>query len=775
MKKTKKKSDVAEIIDVLKKYDGDKTKEAELVIQRLEKFDDFEKLDHIERYKKAYQAGRQEKCVNILIDIAMLDSKNFKRRFLMANGLLNPLGNKFDETEYEKTVNILLHVLNRLKGFISVEEDYKEGLREMLYYTRVLFHNSQTNTNRLDNNKFSEYSLSEQLHMICIFLQDQTRQMEEELNKRLKNRQFITGLEAQTTLMDCAYNENRKISVSDNYEANLETFNTLIQYLYYLRSDELRKNKISNPETIHPFRIPSLEEITIIARQRMLYEKLEERFRYSNWNVKYGFNREQERVYLFEAGDKAQIIAHHTAVIRRQRLYGQITSAMSLTADMAKGIKAIDHMANFVNADSFEAFRMSKEDYGMAKKYMEPMLFACRKLCKQYYFECKIGDLSVEDLINGYTFLGVISKLYIKAAMKVFDPHQYSKYHYLAPVVNIDYFVDSFMEVYEAGRQKAEAVIGEFIYDEKSNKDRSDVFTRPLIKISKTQVILCQAFIENMNMNRNIEKAMQRKKVSFEKAGRDFEREVIDRLKNHAYIKVNTNPVEFLACDGRNVEFDFIGVLDDCLILMEFKSLLTPYDDKELSDRRKTIHEAVDQVLRREKIVGQDWSKIKEAVNIDLPDKPYEEDKIIKIVCSDIFDFTALSMDGVRITDDSTLIKYFTGPYINKYNLNKEFVEVESPITLWKTGKPNIHEFLEYLDQPVTVTYIKECLEEKECQVIRFTDDETIIFKDMYLNEAPHIHIGKSEKTQKNQKIYPNQPCPCKSGKKYKKCCGTLR
>lgn len=29
---------------------------------------------------------------------------------------------------------------------------------------------------------------------------------------------------------------------------------------------------------------------------------------------------------------------------------------------------------------------------------------------------------------------------------------------------------------------------------------------------------------------------------------------------------------------------------------------------------------------------------------------------------------------------------------------------------------------------------------------------------------------GKAVKTER--KIYPNDPCPCSSGKKYKKCCG---
>ena len=33
----------------------------------------------------------------------------------------------------------------------------------------------------------------------------------------------------------------------------------------------------------------------------------------------------------------------------------------------------------------------------------------------------------------------------------------------------------------------------------------------------------------------------------------------------------------------------------------------------------------------------------------------------------------------------------------------------------------------------------------------------------------------KAEKETAGRKIYPNDPCPCGSGKKYKKCCGKNR
>lgn len=271
-------------------------------------------------------------------------------------------------------------------------------------------------------------------------------------------------------------------------------------------------------------------------------------------------------------------------------------------------------------------------------------------------------------------------------------------------------------------------------------------------------------------MNRNIEKALQRNNIDLKKVGAKFEQYIIDQLKKNKYIHVNTNKVEFSAYDGNNVEFDFIGVFDDYLVLIECKSLLTPYDDKELSDRRKSIYEGVEQVLRRAEIVRHDWNKIVQLVNIEMPSEPYPEEKIIKIVCTDIYDFTTLIIDGVRITDFSILLKYFNNPLIRKYRMNNEESLVESQKNLWKNGTPNPQELMDYLDRPDAVSIFSDCIHEHQKPIIYYKGENCVIFKDMFLDQDPFEEGTKHRK--KRNKIYPNEKCPCGSGKKYKKCCG---
>lgn len=71
--------------------------------------------------------------------------------------------------------------------------------------------------------------------MICIFLQDQSRIMYEAISENIRSKKSVTGMEASTTFFEDTYISNRQSSAADEYEAKVEVYNVLIQYLFYLK------------------------------------------------------------------------------------------------------------------------------------------------------------------------------------------------------------------------------------------------------------------------------------------------------------------------------------------------------------------------------------------------------------------------------------------------------------------------------------------------------------------------------------------------------------
>ena len=60
-------------------------------------------------------------------------------------------------------------------------------------------------------------------------------------------------------------------------------------------------------------------------------------------------------------------------------------------------------------------------------------------------------------------------------------------------------------------------------------------------------------------------------------------------------------------------------------------------------------------------------------------------------------------------------------------------------------------------------------MKEYQARIDKFQDEFYNKQKDDYSNDEP---LYFNEPIIKGKKIYPNDLCPCGSGKKYKKCCG---
>lgn len=729
--------------------------------------------NYIEEYKNAYKEGRVEQCIDILTKMALYDSNNIKKRFLIADALISPLSFKYTKEEYEKVSMIFLNAIEQIKR-VDGKNRFVKFLIEMCLYTKFFYENGLANTKMLMNSKFFDYSLAEELCMICIFLQDQSRLVEEKINAMIRENRVVTGMEADTLFFENSYIQDIQSSASDGYETNLETYDTLIKYLFFKKRKELNSDKEIEIVECFPYESSIFEEISIIAYQRMMYLKAEEKYRFSNWKITLNKNQDGREIYLFEPNDEEQRIVQVVAINRRQLQFSN--NAMATTYGIENGLKYVEKIAKKINVQNLDFSIIEKNDYIKALEYFRPMRYAAEKDCKSYYLECNIDGMKASDLFDVYEFLNILASIYAYACTEYFDQTDRYSYKYLAPIIDLRMLIDVFAELYGVSFNNSEKVIREFVFDENTSKEEGDIFTRPLIKVSRSKVIFCQTLIQQVNMSRNVEKVLQKYGMDLSIVGRIYEKEVVKRLKDSKYLQVNENKIEFRAYDGRNVEFDCFATFQDYLLLVECKAVLTPYSDKEILERKKRIYEGVEQVLRRVKVVQNDWDKIRKMASIPLPDEPYTEDKIIKLVCTDVYDFTTLKIDGVTITDDSTLLKYFKDPIIKKMNINHKEKEMSVSIerVLWKENMPKPKEFIDFIEKPNTVEYFRRCIHSQLLPVVCFENEHCLVLKDMYLDENPFQEEIDSNKKNKS-KIYPNDQCPCGSGKKYKKCCGRDR
>lgn len=739
---------------------------------RFEDIEDMHELNNYQMYDKAYKNDRVQRCIELLLEIAENEPNTLKKGMLLSNCIKNPMGIKYKEHDYKKTMYILLRTMQAAKERGYAEKVLKV-LKEMALYTEVFFHNNQTNTKRLEENKFSQYSLSIQLRMICIFIQDQSRMMKQALFGKRQKKSFVTGMEINVANMKVNNAPMQKVSFADNYEGMLEYFNTLVHYLYIVKKKDLKKSDIETHGNIHPFNLPEFEEITYIAQQRRMYEMLEEKFRYSEWKINLGRNESGQDVYYLEPENKDRYKAHLTGAIRREYQFKADVTQLTDIDKVDLAMKAIEVLAEQMDLNDIENFHVPRVDFDKASEVVNMLVTVYRSLTKEYYFEVQFDDLMVEDIIKMYIFLYTYSQIYITAVEKKFNQEDYSCYKYLVPVLHMEYLVNEFSALYEVDKIKSKKLLECYIYNEKMKGNSEDIFSKPLLKVNNEEILFCESLIEQMNIERCVEKILQKYEVDLAPVGKKFENKLIDRLKDIAGINVNTNLIQFEAFDGKDVEFDFLGTLEDCLLLFEFKSVLIPYDEYEVYKRRSMIKEGIEQVKRRCDIIKNDWDKIRELASIDLPEVPYPEGKIIKLVCTNIYDFTTLKIDGIRVTDESTLLKYFTNPFVGVYSKGKDVTEVIGAEFIWKSGKPTVTEFLEYLDKPVTVGAIPDCLNDEFKTIPAFEGDKFIGFKDVILEKDPYREaINQKRQVIKDKKVYPNDPCPCGSGKKFKKCCG---
>lgn len=164
--------------------------------------------------------------------------------------------------------------------------------------------------------------------------------------------------------------------------------------------------------------------------------------------------------------------------------------------------------------------------------------------------------------------------------------------------------------------------------------------------------------------------------------------------------------------------------------------MTAPYSDKKLLECKKNIMDGVDQIVRRSNILHDDWDEIRKLANIELPSTPFSNDKIIKLVGTNIFDFTTLVYDEIRVVDESTLLKFFINPVVEI--ISSDNSRALSTKKLLKNSKPTVLEFKKYLRNPITTSLYNDCIKPSFKEFTEFEDDYHYGIVDQILIANPY-------------------------------------
>lgn len=732
----------------------------------------------------------------------------FKHLLFESNCIKNPMGVKYAEKDYKNTMEVfsfILKVLNAINDpnintsnqfvpSLSIDASIISDIFDIIVYTEVLYSMNITNSERMDLNSFSQKSFVTQLLTSVLFYQDQNRLLEKECNSN--QNKYLTGMELSIANKPVSYINGIKVSAADSMESSLEAIDEIIRFLFY----KFRKKMVSNINIseltnyeIKPYNNADYELYAYIANQRHMLQQLEE-------GIRCGFisfecitkDKAGQDVYVFMPEDIKKSHARFCSIHRREKQFRthvlfdgeaqkEFISASEVIRKLAEELIDIQ-ISNFVSFD-LTNYHIDIEEYQKAQRVVDAKINIVHDITKEYYLKKSVSGVKISDLLTCYRFLNTLGEIIKCASLQhIFEGNEDNYLKELC-IVEIQYLCNELSKVEEFDLGYASLLIDRFVFHDSANKD-DDVFAQPLIKISNNQVVLCPALVDQVNLDRFIERQFIRFDVNIAEIGIDFEKYIKESLAAgysksfldfNRYpipnLSVNTNPIKYKAFDGKDIEFDVVMVLGDYLILTELKAIMTSYDLTDLIERKRNINKAIEQLKRRKESVINDWDTFRSCCSINLPEKPFNSDRIILVACSDAYDFTPLQVGEVFITDGSTYLKYFTNPYIDQIEKDCVSASLKHNRSLWNKAYPTAEEFMHYLRQPVTTNYIDKLIKINYIPIPCFDDqDMRIAIAECQLMQDPTINMFKQPTTSK-KKVSKNTRCPCGSGKKFKKCC----
>jgi SEC-C motif len=723
------------------------------------------------KLNKLLKQGKIDAAAQFIFELYSEAPAKFKKTLLLSDNLPEPTAMDFNLKYLDNLLQAFQSAGLKLMANNVNISIYAKEFKEICGVIKIIGQNMISNKEKLANNSFSDYFLSEQIQMLCIYIEDQNR-LSQKQNFSISNKRFLTGMENAVASLNVNDTTGVKISEADRSESLIDIAENLFRFSYYMKENEIETSTVFDHNDISPYNIGSLEEIMHLSFQRNMLVNLWGKFKYRNWNINKVI-RNNDEIYAFTPENKTNDLKEHIAV-NRYSYRDFISYSKKLSKHIIENRKAVEYIKDIAKKNEFTAtefvFSLKEKDFSQSNVVFRNALDSYLANLDSIYKELNYNGVQFPDLIKGFEYLFTIAMIYRETVLKDFNENEKSHDKVLSPIIDKDNLINQFCDLYKVDLTKGKKIFEMFSF---SPKPLLDVFSQPLIYVGSNRVVFCPTLILQMNVRRIIEGLASKFKIDIANKGIKFEENIRNVLSCNPFIKVNTNTIRFTAYDGKQVEFDFLGLFDDHLLLIECKHEKAPFDDKDKKQSLDIIDYGIEQVNRREKVINEDWKLIRERCSFELPLSPPEN--IIKLLCTNIYDFSTIVRNNVEIIDSSSLIKFFIAPEIKKVAIG-DTVEEEIYDSLWKGDAPSIEDFKSFLRCPVAVAPFIDCYKPVFKPLMKIKEEDfNINFFDYSLIKNPFESLDKnaeeSPASKPSKKIRRNDLCICGSQKKYKRCC----
>ncbi len=636
--------------------------------------------------------------------------KDFKKTLLMKETFGNPISYRYTEDDLNVFINLIQYYQDKYslgKSKDNTTEDIILELTRMGSVYELIFHNMQKINAFREKLDFMKYSLDTQLKLLFIFEEDQQRIMAE------INREHATkNISAMRHLT--AFKENEQYSVVANMEHLLDMINDVIPYLQY--KDSNRMEVCLKKEPLCYLNDPDFQQFITLSNLARTLKDIWELYKYENYD--FGLIEDRDEL-LFEPRNVLPAKIHYIAGLRREsrQVEAAIYASEQQTNFLSQSLRMQERIAQRYQPEIWKSILMlEKPIYEKCSRFPHAIIESVKSETANFILNRKIGNNKLQDLLEMYEFLLTIAQIYLEILTAHRDPQKPDTFYMLCPEVDCQSMADSFANLYEYDSRTALTMLDYFIYKNKRNME-ADIFSAPLIPLQNGYLIFVPQLITQLTIKRKIEQLMLDYKINRLETGCSYEENLRKKLCQYPYWKMYPNPIQ-IKLSEIDVDFDGLAIMQDYLIMLEIKHLVTPYNSRRYYEDQKTIKKAASQLKTRIPAILKDWQKLRKKTGNFLPAEPFSENRIIPIICTNIEDFTTLYYDGIIVIDEHVLMRFFQNGEIRTWAKEQTYHYEK----IWSGSIPTIKDFIKYINKPPAVNWLLPAIRQSRIGIIKEPD-----------------------------------------------------